>query len=427
MIRDVKPKREVLSALFLAAGLMALLIGVAQSLPSKSQDGKDAGVYGVLQPQMNHLAQNYKAGVRVVTLEIGWNLYEPQQGLFSSDYLQQLKRRLAAYRAAGMQVMLELGIQYPPAWIFQKRNSRFINQYGDAFAADPTGGNCGVNAVFNPAMRDLIGAYVRQVFADLGTDFYAVRLGGGRYGEVGYPDSRYAGKSNCYWAFDPLAQGKVSGLPAGMKPCPVPGWIPGTPSPDHAAARAFANWYMACLQNYHDWQIAHMRRYYHGPLAMLYPSFGIRPGQLDLAVSGDLNGGTSPEKNGEVQRGFDFARFVAGIRDPKVIVYGTGIDFPRPGPYVDDTSDNPALWCSIHWLSTLAAAHHPPLAVWGENAGHNDAADMQLCFRRVRMYGLMGMMWAFDPELHDKHHASIEDYARLIAQEKLRGGKNNKR
>src|SRR5690606_18425367 len=126
-------------------------------------------------------------------------------------------------------------------------------------------------------------------------------------------DASFAGKANCYWAFDPFAQGKKPGLPAGMTPCPVPGWKPGDASPDHASARAFIHWYLDSLKHYHDWQITTVRKHYAGPLMMLYPSWGIRPGQLDAAIAADLAGTTPAEKNGELQRGFDFARFIGGL------------------------------------------------------------------------------------------------------------------
>ena len=56
---------------------------------------------------------------------------------------------------------------------------------------------------------------------------------------------------------------------------------------------------------------------------MMYPSWGIRPGQIDAAVADQLAGKTSAEVNGELPRGFDFARFIHGITDPDVIVYCT--------------------------------------------------------------------------------------------------------
>lgn len=171
---------------------------------------------------------------------------------------------------------------------------------------------------------------------------------------------------------------------------------------------------MNALKNYHDWQIQTARQSFKGCLAMLYPSWGIRPGQLQSAIEVDLNGTTSPEKNGEVQRGFDFARFIAGIRDPNVVVYCTWID-SNP-QWSDETSEDAARWSPVHYLASLASAHPLRLKTWGENTGRGDRAAMQLTFDRMRAYNLMGVIWAFEPDLYDGKHASLQDYSSFIAQ-----------
>ena len=398
--------------------LLGVVVGSAVATWGAAQETRPAPMngpwFGVLQAKPQHMDQNYNAGIRMVTLEIGWNQYEPQPGAFQREYSLQMKKRLEAYRKAGMQVVLDLGLQYPPAWIFDLPHSRFINQYGEAYAENPEAGCNGVNAVFNQALRDLQATYILQVLADLGTDFYAIRLGGGYYGELGYPTHNYKGRENCYWAFDPLAQGQRLGLPVDMKPCPVPGWSPGAPGDDHTSAKMFAHWYMDCLRNYHDWQIATVRRLYSGRLMMLYPSFGIRPGQLDKAIAGNLNGTTSAEKNGEIPRGFDFGTFINGITDPDVVLYTTWLDFDSP--YLKDELSNPVDWSPIHYLASLAAAHRPRLEISGENTGHNDLAAMRRSVERMRKYGLSGMFWAFEGELYDGKYATITDYALFIAR-----------
>jgi hypothetical protein len=100
----------------------------------------------------------------------------------------------------------------------------------------------------------------------------------------------------------------------------VPGWTPGNPSPNGEAAK-FLDWYLDSLVDYQNWQISSLRATgYNGKIMMLYPSWGIRPGQIEEAVATNLNGTTSVEKNGEIQRGYDFARQVRAIEDPKVVL-----------------------------------------------------------------------------------------------------------
>jgi hypothetical protein len=366
--------------------------------------------YGVLQSQSQYYASDWKAGIRVRALEIGWDLYEPQDGVWNPNYIQQKKAEYQQMIDSGFQVVLDFGMQYPPSWIFQYPNSRFVNQYGDAYIGRPA--ENGVNAVFNQVMRDRQARYVRQVLADLGANFYAVRLGWGYFGELNYPAATYNGHTNSYWAYDAISQGQAAGLPAGMRPSPVRGWTPGTPSANHADAAAFINWYLDSMKNYHDWQIATVRSVYPGKLMMLYPSWGIRPGQLDAAIAVDLKGSTSPEINGEVQRGFDYARYVGGIADSNVVVYGTWLNASNSG----DSSSDPVQWSPIHYLAWLAANNPYHLGVWGENAGRNSYTDMQRCFQQVQAYGLGGIMWAFEPDLYSNQFATIDQYAALIGQ-----------
>lgn len=371
-----------------------------------------APAIGVLQPDPRHAAELATSGVTQVVLSVSWERFQPEPRVLDKAYVATLRAHTDAYRAAGLSVTLDLGLQYPPAWLFRQPHARFVNQHGDVFI-DPSPGMNVPNAVFNSLIRERQTDYVAALFKQLGTDWAAVRLGGGWYGELNYPPRDFAGKSNCYWAFDDLAQGRAHGLPDGISPCPVPGWRPGDPSAGNDSARRFADWYLDSLQNYHDWQIALVRRYYAGPLQMMYPSWGIRPGQLAAAVKGDLAGKTPPEKNGEIQRGFDFARFIGGIRDPLVWVHCTWID-TNPA-WSDDTSADPVRWSPPKYLAHLARAHTPPLRVSAENTGGGGPAALQLSAERVRQLDLDAFYWAFCPDLFDGTAPELKDFSRTLA------------
>jgi hypothetical protein len=376
-------------------------------------------IIGTLESDLAHVEATNQAGARAVVVGALWGRCEPQDGIFDPGSLGGLKQKIDAFRAGGKFVVLDLGVQYPPAWIFKNASSHFVDQYGHAYAPTPDG-DCGVNLVFSADMRAKLAAYIHALFAALGSDFYAVRLGGGRYGELGYPGPSFGGDKNCYWGFDDLAQGIAPGLAEGVQPCPVAGWKPGMATPGHVSAQRFLDWYMDSMKNYHDWQIRELRRYFAGPLLMLYPSIGgLRPGQLEGAVQDDCAGGTGPEKTGEVSRGFDMARFVAGISDPNVVVYTTWVDgFPG----CDDRSANPARWNPAHFLASLAAAHQPPLPCGGENTGHPDSySNMAVTFQRLRDSHLCVLFWAFEPGLFDPsgRQANCANLAGFIAHEGL--------
>ncbi len=363
---------------------------------------------GVLQPSSAKAVEMAAAGVSQVVLSVSWERFEPAVGSADQAYIQQLRDEIATYRKAGLQVVLDPGIQYPPDWLRQLPDARFQNQYGDLYVDRASGKNI-ANTVFNAAVRSHYGTYLGALFKALGTDWAAVRLGGGWYGELNYPDATFAKRPNCYWAFDAIAQGTKPGLPTGVQPCPVPGWKPGESSTDHASARRFLDWYLASLQNYHDWQIITVRHFYPGPLMMMYPSWGIRPGQIEPAVAGDLSGETSPEKNGEIQRGFDFARFIDGIKDPKVWVHCTWID-SNP-EWSDETSRDQTRWSPVHYLAALARRHSPSLNVSAENTGGGGPEALRLCADRARAYGTKSLYWAFAPDLFDGKPPELKDLA----------------
>jgi hypothetical protein len=241
--------------------------------------------------------------------------------------------------------------------------------------------------------------YINTVFSDLGNDFFAIRLGGGHWGELTYPHHVYQNSTNCYWAFDANAKSRN----------PVPDWQPGDSSPNKEAEKFF-NWYLDALVDYQNWQISQVRSHFSGWLMMLYPSWGIRPGQVDEAIAANLDGTTSAERNGETQRGFDFARQIRAIVDSKVVVTTTWIDAPADG----DTSWNPKNWSPVKYLSSLADAHEPQLTKFGENTGKGDLQRMQLSTFQMQHNKLMGMAWYREEEMLAGTYAGLSDYERII-------------
>ncbi|MBL8995216.1 MAG: hypothetical protein JNM63_17850, partial [Spirochaetia bacterium] len=362
-------------------------------------------------------ARHAEAGIRLAALTVRWERLEPEEGKVDARYVSDLKEKIAAFEKSGLGLILDLGVHYPPAWIFGLTNSRFVNQYGDAFVNSNAGLNV-MNGVFNQAIRDKQAAYVAKVFAALGTNFFAVRIGWGHYAELHYPAKDFNGRGNAYWAYDDLAQGKTTGLPQGITVCPVPGWKPGTPSPNHQDASRFIEWYLDSLAGYQDFQIAEVRKSYPGNILALYADWGVRPGQIAEAVNGDLNGKSFAEKFDQLQKGYDHARFIRRVHDEKVLVYCTCVNkvavWPETRSMVDDSDPDPRKWNPVHFLSSVAVSQK--LKIFGENAGNNDLEGMRRSFERVKTYDLLGLMWAFEFQLYDKSgkYATLADYQNLI-------------
>lgn len=401
-----------------AAGLLAAMMLVLAGVPaagavSDDQQVDEPRVFGTLQSSPDRADQVAAAGVDLVTMEVYWDRFEPRPGQVDQAYLAQLRADLARYRAADLQVVLAPGVHYPPAWLLDLPDSRFVNQYGVEHRSSEPGKDV-ANMVFNQAVRERQAVFLDELIGALGQEFYAVRLGGGWYGELNYPDPTHAGRVNSYWGFDDLASGQRPGRPPGVTANPVPTWRPGVPSAGSTDAAQFADWYLDSLGDYHDWQIETVRALYPGTLLMLYPSWGIRPGQLDAAVATDLSGTTSAERNGEVQRGFDFARFVAGISDPDVVLYTTWLNADASA----DGGDDQRHWSPVKYLAHLAAGHPARLRVMGENTGEDSAADLRTAMTQARTHHLLGVVWAFEPELFDGRWATLADLAAAIRDDR---------
>jgi len=377
-------------------------------------------LFGTLQMTAAHAALCREAGLGVAVVPVSWSRFEPKPGGWDEAYISELTVTRQNLRKLGYKLQVDLGVQYPPGWVFGLPHAQYRNQFGDLFTSRESGKNV-PNVVFSAEVRQRLAVYFGQVFARLGCDWDYVRLGCGKYGELNYPQERFEGHTSCYWAFDDLAQGKASGLPEGMPVCPVPGWLPGTASAGHAMAQQFSAWYFDCLKNYQDWQIATVRRWYAGDLCMLYGSWGLRPGRMAEAVSGDLSGLTAGERNGEMQQGADWTRMIGGLRDARVIVYCTWMDGTLGNRDIsNDDSPDPARWSPVHWQASLARANPLHLRVWGENTGHNNREAMRITFERIRRFDLMGVMWAFDSELfanpNPAGYATFADFAGFIRE-----------
>lgn len=351
---------------------------------------------GLIGSSADGLAAEAAAGVGTKVVRVSWKDAEPAKGVFRSDYVAAKRREIAAIDAAGMDITLDLGLQDAPAWIHDEPDSYLVNQFGERWTSG-TDGDEGIdkgdaNLIFNDDLRTLAAEYVDYVTTSLGSDAAAIRVGGGRWNELGYPVARTASHANTYWAFDRLARATS----------PTPGWSPGDPSPAGEAGQ-FLEWYLDAVVDYQQWQIRTVRRAFPGEIIVLLPSWGMRPGQESAAVASNLSGQTSAEINGEVQRGYDMARQVAAIQDPRVSIETTWID----APFGDDDSSDPAAWTPAHYLSRLSAAHPLAPPVWGENTGGGGTAELDRSFARARAYGLAGLVWFRGEELGTPGRATL--------------------
>ncbi|MFI5931753.1 beta-galactosidase [Actinoplanes sp. NPDC051494] len=250
-------------------------------------------------------------GAADVLVEMNWFQAEPVRGRFDENYLTSVASRITRLQALGYTVSFNAGVHEAPDWLLAMPGARYVDQNGETYtdSKEP-------NLVFGTQYRTLAIRYLKKVFARVGTDFSIVRTGGGHWGELTYPfklDPSTGRLRNLYYAYDVNARTRN----------PVPNWKPGMPSTAGQASK-FLRFYLNSLASYQNWQIAALRSAgYRGTAAVLYPSYGMRTGDFDKAVTTNLAGTSSPEINGEVQRGYDATRQVNALKDPNVVVYGT--------------------------------------------------------------------------------------------------------
>jgi hypothetical protein len=353
---------------------------------------------GLIGATKEGLSAEAAAGVTTKVVRVSWKDAEPGKRAFSESYMTAKAREIEAIRSAGMSVTLDLGLQDSPQWIHEEPDSYLVNQYGERWTASTDGDEpidkSDANLIFNQDLRRFAEEYIERVTGVLGPQAAAIRVGGGRWNELGFPVARTSAHPNTYWAFDRRAQASS----------PVPGWRPGDPSP-RGEARDFLGWYLGALVDYQQWQIETVRRGFADEIVLLLPSWGMRPGDDRAAVGTNLSGSTSAEINGEVQRGYDFARQVGAITDPGVALETTWLD----APFGDDESADPAAWSPAHFLASLSGASALAPPVWGENTGNGGPAQLATSFARARRYGLAGVVWFRGEELGTAGRASLAD------------------
>jgi hypothetical protein len=146
------------------------------------------------------------------------------------------------------------------------------------------------------------------------------------------------------------------------------------------------------LTEFQNWQIAALRQAgYQGTAAVLYPSWGMRDGDFEEAVMTNLAGTSSPEINGEIQRGYDHRRHVQGLTDATVAKWGTWAEEPA----------------TLSWLASLNPADRT-IPLMGENSGPGTTDKSQAFVDSCRQSGAVMCAWVRWGEAHGAFLAAID-------------------
>ncbi len=333
-------------------------------------------IVGVLGVSGNFLAREKASGVDAVTISVSWASAQPAPGALVPPYLAGIQSQIAAARATGLRVILDPGLQYPPAWVFSlPGGTRFVNQYGDVFTGSVDSGNDVANAVTDPAVRTAETTYLRLLGAQIAPgEIMAIRQGGGPLGELRYPSPDYNGHTNSFWAYDTSTQSVSS----------VPGWKPGTGS--GTQAKEFLDSYNADLDDFGRWLNGELHHDFDTTELVLLPGWGERTGTDAYEVASLL---TLPMP--EFNEGLDWSDLLYSLPDAAhSVAYTTYLDAPSNGTSL--RTEDPA-----DYLAYLVQG--TPLKLGGENTGGGTTAALQLSWHRARTLHFTIFNWMDEAQL----------------------------
>lgn len=406
----------------LAASVIAALIATvpAGCLPVPASDSGDDGPggdgdgsgsgggspvlrFGTLGSSLDHTDEEVSAGVTAAMVEIGWDVAEPEPGVFDQGYLAAVRADIDRLRASGRTITLALALHYTPVWVFDIPDSRLEDEDGTLSEE--------ADMIFNQRIRDEADAYMAALDAELDLSTVdAIRLTSGTSGEVLYPGD------GTYWAFGRNAQNGPD-MPPTMAPNPAPGWQPGDDGLSDEEIQAWADWYVGALDDAVEWQIATLSGLgFHGTYEVLTPGIGIQPAELDEVV----REGLPPSLLGVGAAWETFYRQLD--RRPDIVAYVSSVaDSSGPADVCDRGDgqvglDDPVTtgWSSTRWIARVAGEYD--YALGGENPGwqhppdpdleeaYQDLSDggmMASAVRKARACHFTAFYWAHDQQLWD--------------------------
>ena len=394
-------------ALLGAAGLAGVVAVVSSSdrrpgpLPDGPPPHDPALRLGTLRSLPERAGAEARTGFGVAMVELSWAQAEPRRGEFDAGYLAGVASEVRTFRDVGRSVTLGLGTHFAPRWALDLPGARFVDQDGRRSTV--------LNAVFSAPVRSALEDYLRAVAGSIDLNAIdAVRLTSGGDAEVLYPDG------GSYWAFDANALGG-SDLPPSLLPNPLPGWLPGDPSPGAPALRSWITWYVDGLADVVSWQRAVLRGLgFRGTAEVLTPGSGVRPTELESLVSGGMPSSLA----GRGALWLTFYEALPADADLRIHVTSVadgsgGDDRCEPGDAATGLSDPAAdAWSAVRWQHRIALEHGRRMS--GENPGFGlptaldphylDEGPDGMVTRSIAQAASCGMetlYWAHDRQLWD--------------------------
>ena len=404
------------SAVQVALGLLIVIAGIAV-LVFASQARAGGPVFGVLEADPTWWVSDTSAGIRLATISVDWSQWEPEANTYDQAYQARMVETLNLYRGAGWQVAVDIGLQSPPQWVLSLPGGRLVDEFGNrSHTAD---------FEFSSSVREAGSNYVAHVVDALGAVRY-YRVGLSDSGEALYPSVVKDG----WWAFSAQAQDSSPGLPNGVSPTPMIGWIPGSSTwkgkaVSSAQVTAWYDWYFGAMANALAWEIAAYRSAgFQGSLQLVMPGTGTTVEAYTSRLAHDLATSHDLDPYDTLNTAAVWWRLLDALPDLRHVVVdissvGDGSGTAKAATCrssdskVDYRADpSVAQWSDTRWLTYLARAHKLPVV--GENPGNNQASDLPGIFSLVKSCHLGALQWAFDYQLHEGGYVTIGEYAAAI-------------
>lgn len=334
-------------------------------------------IYGVLGGPSGNLAAKQAlktAGVNAYMIQAQWAALQPDGPgtALASSAIEALVTEYDQCVSAGLYPFFEIALQYAPAWILPGGSSAietFQDQAGNVFdgATAPSG-----QQVSNWQWTAQGRTYVSEFIAALGSalsavspDTYAVKIGGGYYGELHYPPSAISGGYSA-WGYGASMQ-SGTGLSPDQAACPLPGYAVG--SGTAAQDTQWWNWYLNGMGNWLTWFIAQMRSAgWHCPYYVCHPGYGVRSNQ-------GVQSAGYQQAAGEGEDPVRMIGFYAA--DPLVQPYCTWLDAGADGFDPPSADSDLAAWKKVF---NAAVAAGKAANLLGENTGGESSAQMDAIF-----------------------------------------------
>jgi hypothetical protein len=390
---------------------VSMLVPLGAQQPTSASHATPPYYFGTLNSDSTRAQSSLSTGIRTIEFVINWSSYEPQDGLFSQDYITGKQRELQAWLDAGIRPTLSLSLHYTPEWVCGLPGATFRDQF-DATTCQPP------NMVFSETVRAKIKRTIQHVAADFGPEnFWAVRVqNGALQGEIGYPTA----EGNRFWAYDANASGGLD-LPRTIPPRPYPDWEPGDDSITTTQVREWFDWYMAALADAQDSQIAEYRRWgFAGPFWLIMPGACCHVNEVERYLDGHL--GNANQFIGQGSARWYMVRALkekanVGVYTSSLAEAGSARDSCQPGdaslserdPVVDGFGAG-------RWTGFIAKEFG--LLAAGENPDPSHSADygvsmMDAAARIAHSCGYVAMYWAHEDELYSggllSYYASVID------------------